>query len=225
MAFCLFFGGLGLLIFVFLRLILKSKKQPSFKSSAFKHKLIINGVISLSGILLILLGQNLLWLNSKLKLYFPLYTNTPLAKVSFVESEYEKPRMILKTFDENNNPLLANEILLNDSLFQLEMQVIRFKKLGNLMGLDELYRFTQVSYISSDPENPNDFLVTPLVDSDRPVIDYLNGVNKFMSIATHKTVLTDPLILDSSHVVEITYNELGTLDLLPEDNSRLAEGE
>jgi hypothetical protein len=225
LAFCLFLAGLGLLLFVFLRLLLKPKKQYSRKKSSFKGRMITNGLIIGGGVVLILLAQNLLWLNSRLNVYFPLYTNAPIAKISFVESEYEKPRMILKTYDENNNPLIASEIILEDTLFQIEMQVIRFKKLGNLLGLHELYRFTQLSYISSNPDHIGEIRTTHLVDPDKPVIDYINNVNKIMSIATHKTVFSDPLVLDSSQVVEITYNDLGTIDMMSFENSHLADGE
>ena len=224
-AFLFFLAGFGLVIFSFIRLLLglQASKVKSFAIK--KGNVALRIVIFISGVLLILFAQACFWFNSSLKAFLPLHKNVPMARISFIGSDLEKPRMIMETFDNQLNPLMANELFLNDTLFQIELEVIRFKNLGKLMGLDEIYRFSRLIYLSDYQENMEEQLWHPLGNEDNKVVSTLEGIKKIVTVAHSKKILTDPFRLDTLQALDIFYNDQGIAELLPENSSYIAEEE
>lgn len=216
LAFFIFLAGLGLLLFTFVQIVSGLKQASRRAYSENKNSIWIRVILITSGIALIILAQAFFWFNSSLRDYHVLNRNIPLAQVSFVESQNDKPRMMLATYGEDNRLILSNEILLDDSLFQIEIEVIKFKNLGNLFGLHEFYRFSRLIYIGDFDQGLDDFKSVPLHDDGEELTDVIRDLRKFITIAHTRTVLTDPMELDSSHKFEISYNDMGLLELNPD---------
>ncbi len=149
-----------------------------------------------------------------MKNYFVLNRNVPLAQISFSQPENEKPSLVLQIFDERNRALLADEIYLEDSAFQIEMEVIKFRRLGNLLGLDEFYRFSRVIYIEDYIYSDDQFETTQLGNEERSMIGLIKDMKRVLPVASTKTILTDPITLDTSRTVEISYNDLGIIEIM-----------
>ena len=183
-------------------------------------------ILFVSGIILILCAQACFWFNSGLKAFQPLHKNVPMARITFVGSEYEKPRLILQTFNNKLEPLMANELFLNDTLFQIELEVVKFKNLGKLMGLNEVYRFSRLIYLSEYEEDYSDQLWHALGNEDNKIVSTLESIKKVVALAHTKKILTDPFRLDTLEALDIFYNDLGIVQLLPENSSNyMAEEE
>ncbi|HEQ97792.1 MAG TPA: hypothetical protein ENO22_00425 [candidate division Zixibacteria bacterium] len=213
-AFLIFLVGLGLLLFSLLEIIYGLKKSKSQGYAPKKANKWVRAILIVSGLILILVSQSFFWFNSSLKNYFVLNRNIPLAQISFSQSESEKPLLVLQTFDERNRPLLADEVYLDDSAFQIEMEVIKFRRLGNLLGLDELYRFSRVIYIEDYIYSDDQFRTTQLGNEEKSMIGLIKDLKRILPVASTKTILTDPLTLDTSKTVEITYNDLGIIEVM-----------
>ena len=212
-AFLVFLAGFGLLLFSLAELIMALKRSKTGNMTSPKSNWILRAVLFASGLFLIIISQSVFWFNSNLKNYSHLTKNIPLARISFVESETERPRMILERFDENNQPMIADEILLEDTLIQVEMEIIKFKKLGNLFGLNEIYRFTRLIYLSDPDAYKEEYWTIPLGSQDNSITDFLKGIKKIVSVANHRTVLTDPFRLDTTQTLELSCNDMGLLQM------------
>jgi hypothetical protein len=208
-----FLSGFGLLLFGLAELILALKRSKTGRMTSPKSNWILRVILFASGLFLIFISQSAFWFNSNLKTYSHLTKNIPLARISFVESEMERPRMILERFDENNQPIIANEILLEDTLVQIEMEVIKFKKLGNLFGLKEVYRFTRLIYLSDPDTYKEEYRTIPLGSQDNSISEFLMGMKKIINIANQRTILTDPFKLDTTCALELSCNDLGLLQI------------
>lgn len=213
-AFCLFLAGFGLLLFAFAEILMTMRDSKSRKFTGKKGKLWVRVTLIASGVVLIFISQSLFWFNSNLRSYFALNKNVPLAKISFSESEFEKPRLILQTFDDKNRPMIADEIILEDTAFQIEMEVIKFRKLGKLFGLNELYRFSRIIYLSDYVNSDDEYRITQLGSNENNIPGLIKSIRKIVPLANYKTVLTDPLKLDNNRAYEVTYNDLGIIELL-----------
>jgi hypothetical protein len=213
-AFCLFLAGLGLLLFAFAEILMTMKNAKSRKFTGKSGKLWVRIILITSGIVFVFVSQSLFWFNSNLRSYFTLNKNVPLAKITFRESEFERPRLILQTYDDKNRPMIADEIMLEDTAFQIEMEVIKFRKLGKFFGLNELYRFSRIIYISDYVNSDDELKTTKLGSYENNIPGLIKTIRKVMPLANYKTVLTDPLKLDNTRAYEVTYNDLGIIELL-----------
>ncbi|MBD3217145.1 MAG: hypothetical protein GF310_02635 [candidate division Zixibacteria bacterium] len=216
LAFLIFLAGLGLLIFSLLEIIYALKKSQSQGYGSKKPKMWVRILLISSGVILIFISQSFFWFNSSLKNYFVLNRNIPLAQITFSQSETEKPRLILQTYDDENRRRLADEILLDDSAFQIELEVIKFRRLGNLLGLDELYRFSKIIYIEDYIDSDDKFKTARIGNEESSLVGLIKDMKKVFPVANTKTILTDPLKLDTSKAVEITYNDMGIVEILEE---------
>lgn len=210
-AFLVFLAGFGLLLFGLAELIIALKRSKTKSMAACKSNWILRSVLFACGLFLIIASQSVFWFNSNLKTYSHLAKNIPLARISFVQSELERPRLILERFDENNEPIIANEILLEDTLVQIEMEVIKFKKLGNLFGLNEIYRFTRLIYISDPDAYKDEYRSVPLGSQDSSITEFLRSIRKVVRVANQRTMLTDPFRLDTSLTLELSCDDMGLL--------------
>jgi hypothetical protein len=213
-AFCLFLAGFGFLLFAFVEILMTMKNAKSRKFTGKGGKLWVRIILITFGVILIFISQSLFWFNSNLRNYYALNKNVPLAKISFRESEFERPRLILQTFDDKNRPLIADEIMLEDTAFQIEMEVIKFRKLGNMFGLNEVYRFSRIIYISDYVNSDDELKTTRLGNYENNIPGLIKKIRKIFPLANYKTVLTDPLKLDNTKAYEVTYNDLGIIELL-----------
>jgi hypothetical protein len=213
-AFLIFLVGLGLLLVALIETIYALKKSKSQGYAPKKTKMWVRALLIVSGVILILISQSFFWFNSGLKNYFVLNRNVPLAQISFSQAESEKPSLVLQIFNERNRALLADEIYLEDSAFQIEMEVIKFRRLGNLLGLDEFYRFSRVIYIEDYIYSDDQFETTQLGNEDQSMIGLIKDMKRFLPVASTKTILTDPITLDTSRTVEISYNDMGIIEIM-----------
>jgi hypothetical protein len=212
-AFLVFLAGFGLLLFSLAELIMAFRRSKSRRMTSAASNWILRVVLFASGLFLIIISQSVFWFNSNLKTYSHLTKNIPLARISFVESDIERPRMILERFDENNQPIIADEILLEDTLIQIEMEVIKFKRLGNLFGLNEIYRFTRLIYLSDPGAYKEEYRAIPLGSRDNSITDFLAGIKKIVGVANTRTMLTDPFKLDTTRAFELSCNDMGLLQM------------
>ena len=215
--FLVFLVGFGLLLFSLIELLMGIKQSKSEAIRTKKKSIFLRSIFFASGLVLIIISQGIFWFNSNLKVYSGLSKDIPLARISFRESETERPRMFLETFDEENQPILADEILLEDTLLQLEMEIIKFRKLGNLFGLREIYRFTRLIYVSDPAAYKEEYQTTQLGHRDESVSNFIKGIKKVIGLAYHKTILSDPFSMDTSIVLEISYNNRGILEMFSEE--------
>ncbi len=213
LAFFIFLAGLGLLLYSFIQIVSGLQKSKRRAYASVRSNIWLRVTLISAGMVFIVLSQAFFWFNSSLRDYHVLNRNIPLAQVSFIDSENDKPRMFLHTFNASNRPVLANEILLDDSLFQIEIEVIKFKNLGNLFGLNEFYRFSRLIYISDYDQALEDFKSVPLHDNGAKVTNVIRGMKTFITLAHTRTVLTDPMTLDSGETFEISYNDMGLLEV------------
>ncbi|NIP42337.1 MAG: hypothetical protein GWO41_05195 [candidate division Zixibacteria bacterium] len=94
------------------------------------------------------------------------------------------------------------------------MEVIKFRRLGNLLGLDEFYRFSRVIYIEDYIYSDDQFETTQLGNEERSMIGLIKDMKRVLPVASTKTILTDPITLDTSRTVEISYNDLGIIEIM-----------
>ena len=219
-AFLFFLAGFGLVIFSFIRLVLGLHALRSKTFAIKTGNVTLRIIIFISGVLLILFAQACFWFNSSLKAFQPLHKNVPMARITFAGSEYEKPRLILQTFDSKLNPLVANELFLNDTIFQIELEVVKFKNLGRLLGLNEVYRFSRLIYLSDYEEDSSDPFWHALGNEDNKIVPTLESIKKVVALAHTKKILTDPFRLDTLQALDIFYNDLGIVELLPENSTK-----
>jgi len=215
-AFLIFAVGLGLVIWIFLRVVAGIKERKVNRFDARKENWWLRAIALTFALILIALSQGILWFNSNLRIYMPLDPNIPLARISFYESENERPRMILATFDEQNHPLLADEIFVDDSLFQIEVEILRFKKLGQLFGLQEVYRFSRLLSLSDSEDSSNNQAPISLGSEEVRISDFVKFSKKMVALAYYKRILTDPFRLDRRQMLELSYTDVGLLRLTPQ---------
>jgi hypothetical protein len=219
LAVCLFIVGLSLLLFSFVKLILALRQSKSSNVSSKNENVWLRVLLLVSGIVMVLLSQSFFWFNSNLKSYSILNNDNYLARISILRSDLDKPRLILEAFTKDNRLELSDDIILEDSLFQIEMEVIRFKRLGNLLGLHDYYRFSRLIYLSGYQENEDDYISIQLGSKESKLPGVISGLRKVLKIAHYNTFLTDPLTLGDIDSMTVSFSDVGLLEMTSLDTN------
>ncbi len=217
----LFFSGLGCLLIVFVS-VARRLKDNMTTSVYFRAKRSYKSwVLSISGVILIVLAQGSYWFYGQVGRYIPFDTNLPRAQLSFLYEEYRQPRLVIQTADQNNHNDVQLVPFTSDSI-AVGVEVIKWKKVCQVLGLKDCYRINGIYYSSS----PDDTIANL---NKLPNHQLNGGPSGFLSLAASigglfpgdvKLILSPAVEADSRSIYTLEFSGEGVTSSRAFDNQQ-----
>jgi hypothetical protein len=145
----LFFAGLGCLVLVFVsitrRLSASTNASVYYRSRGSYRDTFLAGV----GIVLIIGSQGFYWFFSEIEKFIPFAESVPEMRISFLYEEYRTPRIIIQSSDPSHQ-ITAQMVPLEEDSAAIGVEVLKWGKIGRLLGLQDCYHINGIYYKAPD---------------------------------------------------------------------------
>jgi len=191
----LFAAGLISVIWVFVKSVwsIAKKKTPSQRLG---NALLKRAVIVVIGVILIVAGQFIFWVNTNLTSFMPLDPHAPIGIISFKQPYGGNPMMHLaiNTFDSKR--LLPVEVEMRSGVAVIEIETLRFPKILSNIGLKEYCRISAVREINADNSDSTMLRRWQVQENVEPFWKFFDRIDGILPIARASVMESDPIMFE-----------------------------